>query len=490
MLRVEIDTRSDEAKYRVIPCGEAGTTLFYRTTVSEDMYNFWVFILYDKMLNEAWKQDVHLFENMNYADHVLIGNDLYCFYYDREKKKSEEYNFQLLKIRLDKGNYELFSGLLPLDAQFVDFKVMGDMVIAGFNVGGEHAGVYTFNMASRAIMTQFEIPDKESRVESLYIDEKNNTCSAVFNVHESKTSYYLVLHEFDGNGKEISSLQINPEPGKKFNTGKVATVRDNVKLIFGTYGLALGGSIDAKDYFVKESAGFYTINITDPGNMVLRYQNFLDLENMTGYLKSKEYQIAKKKAERKDEENKEKFSVAYDMLLHDIIERDSLFYFVGEAFYEDYHTVTNTYYDYYGRATPVSYSVFDGYRYFNAFISCYDENGTKLWDNGMEIFNILSYDLIKRVVVYFTGNETVLAYNREGKISAKIIEGPRVIDGVDNFPVETTYVNDKVIEDTKSNLVHWYDNYFLAYGFQTIRNNALGDRSKRTVFYINKVAFQ
>jgi hypothetical protein len=210
---------------------------------------------------------------------------------------------------------------------------------------------------------------------------------------------------------------------------------------------------------------------------------------MTGYLKSDEYLEAKRKAD-KSNDTTGKYSVSYSILLHDVIERDSLFYFVGDAYYEDYHMVTNTYYDYYGRAVPVSYSVFDGYRYFNTFISCYDIDGDKLWDNGMEIFNILTFDLKPRGNIYFTGDETILAYNHNGKISAKIIRGPEVVEGVESYPIETTFANDKIQEDSKSNMVHWYDNYFIAYGFQTIRNNSLIKNNKRTVFYINKVAFQ
>lgn len=490
LLRVELETKSDEANYRVIPCKEKGTTIFYKTTIAEGDYKFWIYVHYNIMLQEAWKQDVPLFDNMEYADHVLQGNNLYCFYHDPEKKKAEEYNFQLVRIDLSAGSYELFSGLLPTTSEFVDFKIMGDLVIVGLNVDVDHAGVYTFNTSSREIKSQLEITDKKARFESLHIDKNDSTCQAIFNVHESKSSYYLLIHEFDKMGQEILSLQVNPESGKKFNTGKIATVSDNIKLMFGTYGVLKTPTIDSKDYYVKESAGFYVVNITDPSSLTVRHENFLDLENMTGYLKSREYQLAKKKAEKKNDDDVDKFSVTYDMLIHDIIERDSMFYFVGEAFYEDYHTVTNTYYDYYGRAVPVSYSVFDGYRYFNAFISCYDYQGNKLWDNGMEIFNIVSFDLQKRVNVYFTGPETVMAYNREGKISAKIIEGPKTVDGVEHFPLETTYYNDKVVDDTKSSMEHWYGNYFIAYGFQTIRNNSLMDKNKRTVFYINKVAFQ
>ena len=36
LLRVEIETRSDEARYRMVPCGEPGAMMFYRTTVRED----------------------------------------------------------------------------------------------------------------------------------------------------------------------------------------------------------------------------------------------------------------------------------------------------------------------------------------------------------------------------------------------------------------------------------------------------------------------
>jgi hypothetical protein len=83
----------------------------------------------------------------------------------------------------------------------------------------------------------------------------------------------------------------------------------------------------------------------------------------------------------------------------------------------------------------------------------------------------------------------VLAFNRQGKIGAKIIKGNDVIEGLDYFPIETSYNNDKIMEDTKSNMVHWYGNYFLTYGFQTIKNNTFSRNNKRIVFYINKVGF-
>lgn len=488
VLRIEMETKSDEANYRIAPCAEFGVMLFYRTTLKENEYNFWIFTLYNKFMKETWKEDVPIFENMKYQKHIVKDNFMYVLLYNGDKKKAESYNFQVLKIDLTLQRYELFSGLLPDEASIAAFDVYNRNIMVGMNLSNRGSGFYTFNMDTKEVITLEEMVDLKTRFENLYIDTISNSIAALFNIFSTKDEQYLQLNAYDTLLTESGSIRFTAESGKKFNTGKITRVSGNRLLIFGTYDLLKNNSIDNNDYFISDASGFFVINFTNQDNVTTRYENFLDLENMTGYLKSREYQQAKKKAVRVDEKG-EKISLGYNLLLHDIREHDSLFYFVGEGYYEDYHMVTNTYYDFYGRAMPVSYDVFDGYRYFNAFISCYDQDGNKQWDNGMEVFNILTFDLQNRVNIFFIGDETVMAYNRDGKISAKIIKGSETVEGVDHYPLETTFTNDKVISDTKSTMEHWYDQYFLAWGFQTIRNNSLAN-SKRTVFYINKVAFE
>ncbi|MCF8379545.1 MAG: hypothetical protein K9H49_08220 [Bacteroidales bacterium] len=487
LLRVELEVKSDDAKYNVLSCGENGAMLFYKTNITEDNYSFWIFVLYNKFMQESWKKDIPVYDNMHYVAQSIQDNYIYLFFFDKEKKKSDSYNYQLLKIDILSGRYELFSGLLPKDSEYASFEVLGQKLLIGLNLENDKAGLYSFDFETKETKSVFEILDNDARMEGIFPEGNSTSYLVLFNVFVSKTEYYLLIKEFGLNGEQLKTTQVTGEFGKKLNSGKISDFGGN-KLLFGTYSFIKGSTIDRKNYFVNESVGFYTINLSNEGELIARYHNFLEFENMTGYLRSREYQLAQKKYE-KNEDKEDKYSVTYDLLLHDVIEHDSLFYFVGEAFYEDYHTVTSTYYDYYGRAVPVSYSVFDGYRFFNAFISCYDKEGNKLWDNGMEIFNILSFDLRKRINIFFDQGDIILAYNRAGKISAKIINGPEVVEGVDNFEIETAYVNDKVMSDTKSEMSYWYDNYFLAYGFQTIRNNSLPN-SKRTVFYINKVGFE
>ncbi|MCD4684039.1 MAG: hypothetical protein K8R86_12210 [Bacteroidales bacterium] len=489
LLRIEIDTKSDDATYKIANCGDQGFVMFYETTITQDNYKFWVYLFHNKFMQEVWKKDIPVYDNMKYRRQILKDDYLYILYHDIDKKKSESYNYQILKLNIAKGRYELFSGNIPDNARFSDFEIFEDLVIGALDLDDDQSAIYSLNMTSRETKPVFEMQIDKSKIKGLYIDTLHNSYFGIFNVRTSKSEYYFLLKEFDVNGNDLNSILILPDANKKLNSGKLVTINENEKLLIGTYDVVKGSSIDKKNYFDSESSGFYSIKIKDNRQADSYYYNFLDLENMTGYLKSNEYHQARKKASKKDN-SKEELSVGFDLLIHDIVQKDSLYYFVAEAYYEEYHTVTSTYYDYYGHPVPVSYSVFDGFRYFNAFISCINKDGIKIWDNGMEIFNILTYDLKKRVNVYLSDEDILMAYNREGKIAAKIINGTDVIEGMEYFPLESTYTKDKIMEDTKSSMEYWYDNYFLAYGFQTIRNNSLVNRSKRVVFYINKVAFE
>ena len=489
VLRIEIPAQSDEANYKIIPCDETGMVLFYQTTISEEAYKFWVFNFYNKILQEVWKKEIPLFDRMSYAGNSLKPDGLYLFFHNPEKKKSDTYNFQIMKLDLAEGRYELFSGNLPDNSRFAAFEVTGRQAFIGMNIGDNKAGFYRFGFDTKELQSLFEFNEVDARFENLYIHSEQNQVYALFNVFNSKSDYLLQIREYSLSGNPGDTREIRPEFGKRFISGRMTSTGPSATLIIGTFDYVKGSTVDSRDYFERTSSGFYSANLEKQKDPVVFYHDFLELENMTGYLRSREYQAARKKAEKRDELD-EKSALNYNLLLHDVIPHDSLLYFVGEAYYEDYHTVTSTYYDYYGRAVPVSYTVFDGYRYFNAFISCYNQQGIKLWDNGMEIFNLLTFDLSKRVNVLFDRNDIVLAYNFEGKIGAKIIDGPEVVEGVEYYPLATTYGNDKLITDTKSNMRRWYDNYFIAWGFQTIRNNSLIDNNKRTVFYINKVAFE
>ena len=87
------------------------------------------------------------------------------------------------------------------------------------------------------------------------------------------------------------------------------------------------------------------------------------------------------------------------------------------------------------------------------------------------------------------GDDIILTYSNDGEIASKVIRGNEVIENKDYTPIQTSYNNDKVISDNNSDMEYWYDNYFISYGYQRIKNTSIESKSKRTVFYFNKISF-
>ena len=175
--------------------------------------------------------------------------------------------------------------------------------------------------------------------------------------------------------------------------------------------------------------------------------------------------------------------------MHDIYETDSSTILIAELYYAKFHTVTNFTYDYYGNSIPYTYQVFDGYSFFNTILCGFDDNGNMQWNHGFEIRDVLSYDISKHICPLIIDEDIILAYNREGQIASKIFYKDEIIGDLEYFNLEPKHKKDFVLEDKNSNMIHWYDDYFLCSGYELIRNNSLSKKNKRTVFYINKIKF-
>lgn len=485
-LRLEVETETDEASFRVMPCGEQGFALFYESTLSEENKKIWIFVFYDTDMRELWRMDIPLREAMDYRRAIFADPYCYFLFQPDDKKKHESFNLQIAKLDIREERFEVFGMELPEDSRIADLKHMDESLYLGLN-HGEKCSVIRFDTRTRASETIGLGYNDIMELEDLYIDPLRNLIWVVTNHYVTKGEYFLYVRAFRHDGTEDQQYPILPPAGRKFNTARMALLGDRTLLIIGTFDNTGDKGMDSKEYFQEESTGFFTKKIIPDAENDVRFYNFLEFENLTGYLRADEFLNARKKATKKGTEST---SLDYDLLIHDIIEYRDQFYFLAEGYYEEYHTVTNTYYDYYGRPMPLSYSVFDGYRYFNAFLSCFDREGNKLWDNGMEIFNILTSDLKKRINIHFDNGDIILAYNREGKIASKIISKGDPAAGVEYFAIDPTYINDRIMDDMRSTMTHWYGSYFLCYGFQTIRNASFAGDDKRTVFYINKVVFE
>jgi hypothetical protein len=134
--------------------------------------------------------------------------------------------------------------------------------------------------------------------------------------------------------------------------------------------------------------------------------------------------------------------------------------------------------------------VFQGYRYLNGIVTAFDTEGRLLWDNTMETRNLRTFELSAKQNISFNGTRAVLSYASEGKIGSKIIQGSDLLEPIDYTPVDLLRPEDKLISDTKSRMIPWYDNFFLCYGYEEIKNISLPENNKRLVFYCTKIRYE
>jgi len=166
------------------------------------------------------------------------------------------------------------------------------------------------------------------------------------------------------------------------------------------------------------------------------------------------------------------------------------FVMVAEAYYPEYETHCETVFNPNGSTYQRCYTVFVGYRFTHAIIAGFDESGELIWDNSFEIMDILTYDLKPKVKFLLEDNEILLVYSFNGEIKTKVVSGKAVVEGKTGVKIDTGDSNDKVKENYGSGIEYWYDNYFIAYGYQRIKGDKNSGKSKRKVFYFNKIEYK
>ena len=107
----------------------------------------------------------------------------------------------------------------------------------------------------------------------------------------------------------------------------------------------------------------------------------------------------------------------------------------------------------------------------------------------MEMRDILTKYLNRKLNSCFDNDEMIMFYNANNKIAAKTIKGNTIVDNTAYTPVPLKRGTDQTMDEYLGTIEHWHDDYFIATGYQSIRNNYL-ENSKRNVFYICKLAFR
>jgi len=487
-VRVEYEARADV--FQLVPCGEKGVLMFYESIKQIDQDNkAWIFLFYDDKLNPLWSREIPVLKELSYIDFYLASENVFIAFQNLSKSRSDEYNFQLVKINLFDAGYQVKNIFVPDKASLINFEILGDTFVGGLNYPKDEALVIIKNLLSDEEKV-IKFAEKPSFIEDVRFDSVRQQVYVALNIYQERKHSELYLNSYDFSGNLQSAVLVAPtRDSEKLMNAQLNFVSPDDIYVLGSFN-NLNGRLSKADEASQgeESEGFYIAHIVNGEQSYIRFHRLVDFRNITQILNNEELpsvtNLLKKNKKKNNSAN-----LNYEFLIHHLLKNGDDFVMLAEAYYPEYHQVSTMSYDFYGRPMPYYYTVFDGYRYFNAFIAGFNPEGDLKWTNGIKIWDVTSFNLLKKVEVYFDGDEAVLFYSHEGKIVSKVMNGNDDIGETEHTKIASLHPEDVQIDATLGMVRHWYGNFFLAYGYQTLKNSNLGGGSKRRVFYFNKVVF-
>lgn len=498
--RVELPAPATNQTYHTISLGSKGVVL-----VSQLSRNAFNVQRLNAELDREWSINGTIEENLDFVKSSYDGQSVYLLF---SRQRTDFY--QVVKIGLA-GFMETFFLSAVERFQITDFQTLGYSVFMAGTVRDEPMLLYT-NLASKQSKVLPGATQANTVIQSVDIDSTHrlvNVCYAARKNREIK----LISRTFDEYGQMVSQVLVEPEEDVSLLNGRLFMLNDSTKLMIGTYGFRnmQGGNNSGA------SQGLFLSKIVYDEVEFTQYHSFTDFKNFFNFMNERERERMERRIERKKESGND-VKLNYRLLVHDIIEQNGNYLISGEVFYPEYRNnnmgpygmnswwgspmmmspwgmgmfpgwgLWNPYLwdPWFGSRRFNNGQIFNGFVYTHAIVASFDSKGNRLWDNSLPFENVRDMELKEKMRVRANNDQTVaMFYSNKGAIKAKVFDQDKTLADLAPIPVTTTEINDKVRQTATDEVLYWYGNYYLAFGFQRIT----GEEGRRNVFYLNKISF-
>ncbi|MTI22120.1 hypothetical protein E1176_13905 [Fulvivirga sp. RKSG066] len=478
--RHEIVLANDEKSYEVIACEKQGVMLWRTLNIPKvtDSLVFEVAVL-DTTFSQVWQNRFLFNASLRFMAQKYHDGKAYLLFRNITSKTR---NLRLIELEVRSGTVRehIIKNIIPFS--YFDMEVTGESVVIGgyFNY---RPLVLLFDFEERVPRILPGLFNDHSELVQMKVSE-NNTIDVIVKGRNAERVNTLYINTFDNNARLIKVIELQATRRRAPLFGRSKALEWPSQIVAGVYGRRNS----------EYSRGVFVANINDYGEQKIKYYNYAEFENFFKYMRAKREQRVKRRIERKRVKNK-KIRFNYRLLVHELISYGDQYILLGEAFYPQYKSTPGSS-GMFGSAWTVNrglYSydrIFVGFQYTHAVVIGLDKNGNILWDNSFEIKDVLSKQLQQFVHVSVGEDNVDLLYVFDDAIRSKVIRGNEVIEGKELVDIKLKYENDETEEKSTTiyGLQKWYDNVFVAFGEQSIKNmQQEGIRLKRDVFFLNKL---
>lgn len=494
VVRLEVPSALEVETFHVETLDVFGALVFYESNeLNNENQRKWYFALFNKSIKQQWLKFVPLPDKVEYVESKRSGNKLHMLFKNISGARFEKGFYEIVTYDLKAHTFSNISGFIPLKVDVGGFEVIGNTACLGLNLRKEETDVLFINLDNGNIVAVHIEEGNQSLIENIVADQRKKQFYTIVKTIKDKRYMTDEIIMFSKEGKQEGVIELNNlESLKIMRSFILVPDKSNVLTLLGTYDIVTGRNIsfdDLKESEDAKGAGMFYLQILEGKQASLKFYDFLSFENIYGSLAGAEMDYSKNNVNANDSPSKKNLSALFHFNNPQVMLKDDQFIFSVEVYKPYYRTETRMDYDYYGRPTPYTYSVFEGYNFYDLIVAGLNSEGTLIWNNDFPIHNLKSFSLSPNVAIFRDDNYISMAYVNDGKIHSQTIEGPVDI-GREESAIETNFTKDRIDGDVNNFIKRWYGDYFLIYGYQKLKNRTLEDNSTRTVFYANKVAYK
>lgn len=473
VLRREIEANLRSDQFYVIPAQGFGVLVISGEAKVRARDQDWQATLYDTEFREKWSRDIVIYGTLALNSWKQMGHHLYIHFASNTSGK-----YAVLDVNFADESITQSNGDIRQKGIWKPIMVYEQQVIAPFQ-GKRLITLTRTDMTNGSSSSIAVLPKGKFQLLSANLPEDADEICMVYNqiAHGDASTHLAWLTP---EGKTKREVLVEYKGTERINSGSATKIDENTTIVTGTYNNKSNALYNQ---------GLYFGMMQDQKLKYVKYYSFTGFEHFFDYMNERAQDKIEKKIRRKKAKGTD-LKVNYRLLTHPVRKLGENYLTLSEAYYPQYRTVYRTVYVN-GVPTTQSYQVFDGWRYTHAVLACFDPEGNLLWDHCFPIWNILTFNLKRYVRLGILDDESVevvLAYG--SAIKTMTIKDGEVKKDVSVDYIQTLNEDDRIKWTSSAGIEFWYDNYWIAWGYQKIKNEdpRAADR-RRWVFYFNKVEY-
>lgn len=495
-IRLEFPSDIDVEQFHVEAMSENGMLIFYESKeVNKEKMRKWYFGLFDTDLEQLWLKFVPLSDKIEFTSSQNINGNVYFLFKNINRERFEFGFYEIVTYNIKQQSFSRISGSIPLKSEIAGFDIIGNTACIALNLKKHETDLVFINLDNGDVKPVHIDKGVPGYIEALYADKENNVFYVALKQNRDRRYITDQLLSYSSDGRKMSEIMIQGTEALKYFSEYIFVPQiNNDLLIFGTYDIITGRTLsfkDIEDESEAKSAGLFFLKIKDGKQESLHYYDFMSFNNIISAIGPSNISTIKMQTDSLQSKHGKQLISATFHLSEPMVFKSTndVYLFSVEAYRPYYRTETRMDYDFYGRPYPYTYHVFSGYKFYDVIIAGISPEGTLLWNNDFEIDNILTYTTRRNSVVFEDGNYTTIAYVNNGYVVSQTIEGPIDLSR-SKMKIGTDFPQDRISQDENNHIIHWYNDYFLIYGYQKLKNRTHGNQGTRIVFYANKITYQ